>query len=428
MPRRRVESTACVGLSADQLWAHVRDFCAPWHPLVREMRAEIDSRGGLRRVFSVEGDAGAYVERLTFYSDSLREMAYTHVSGIAGVGRYDGRLRVVPDGSGARVTMAAEFEAEGARADAIADGTQQVFDLGVAALARLRAAPALPDPEVGHVPTETRILDGPPRLGLTVTPTPHDTLCLFLHGIGGNRSNWDAQLPAVAHCARAAALDLRGYGDSALGDAQTTVDDYCADILRVVGALDAKRLILCGLSYGAWIATSFAVRHPEHLAGLVLSGGCTGMSEAAPEERAAFRAAREAPLDAGQAPADFAPQVVEIIAGPSADATVRDALQRSMAQIAPETYRDAVRCFTHPPETFDFARLSMPVLLITGAHDALAPPAEIQSVARRICDASPTPDVRFEVLPDAGHVCNLETPAAYNAILRDFVGRVAQAG
>ena len=60
------------------------------------------------------------------------------------------------------------------------------------------------------------------------------------------------------------------------------MDGYCADILRVAKVLGARRLVLVGLSYGAWIATSFAMRHSDTLAGLVLSGGCTGMSEAGP--------------------------------------------------------------------------------------------------------------------------------------------------
>jgi len=113
-----------------------------------------------------------------------------------------------------------------------------------------------------------------------------DCLCLFLHGIGGNRSNWNTQLAAIAPYCTVAALDLRGYGDSTPGETQSTIDDYCNDIRRVATAFNATKLILCGLSYGAWIATSFAMRHPDQLAALVLSGGCTGMSEASEEERA----------------------------------------------------------------------------------------------------------------------------------------------
>ena len=65
-----------------------------------------------------------------------------------------------------------------------------------------------------------------------------------------------------------------------MGFRQSTIDDYCEDILRVMAAFNADKIILCGLSYGSWIVTSFAMRRPDKLAGLVLSGGCAGMSEA----------------------------------------------------------------------------------------------------------------------------------------------------
>ena len=221
-------------------------------------------------------------------------------------------------------------------------------------------------------------------------------------------------------------MDLRGYGDSTLGPNQTTVEDHSNDILRAAQALGSKRLVLCGLSFGAWIATSFAMRHPERLAGLILSGGCTGMSEATEETRNGFRESREGPLDAGLTPADFADGVIQIIAAPDSSAEVREALHRSMAAIPVATYRDALRCFTTPPEKFDFSRLTMPVLMMTGAHDRLAPPAEIESVARRIHAAQALPDVRFERLDGAGHVCNLDRPDLYNAAMTEFLRRVAQ--
>ena len=97
-----------------------------------------------------------------------------------------------------------------------------------------------------------------------------------------------------------------------------------------------------------------------------------------------------------------------------------------MAAIPASTYRDALVCFTNPLERFDFARLTMPVLMMTGQHDRLAPPAEIRSVAGRIWDSAPQPDVRFEVIADAGHVCNVEQPESYSRILTEFLRRLPQ--
>ena len=426
MPRLQVHSKATTPASAEQAWSLVRDFCAPWHPLVESMTAERDD-GGLVRRFTVDGDDTVYRERLTWFSDSERAMSYRHVEGIAGVERYDGHLSVAPAGPGAEITMSADILAGGARAEEIAHGTQAVFDAGTSAVATL-AQDAKPEGEAQQPRPEAAIrgikADGNPELALNVSGGKSGTLCLFLHGIGGNKSNWDSQLGAIAPVCRAAALDLRGYGGSSSGQAPTTIGDYIDDILRVADTLEAGKFVLCGLSYGAWIAASFAVAHPARLSGLALAGGCTGMSEAGAGEIDAIRRNRIAPLEAGKTPADIAPDVVEIIAGPGAGDAARTELLKSMQAIPAPTYADALRCFTNPPGRLDLSRITMPVLLMTGEADRLAPPGEIRGVARRIWEASPHPDVRFEVVGGAGHVCNLERPGACNRILGEFIARV----
>ncbi|MBC2836710.1 alpha/beta fold hydrolase [Paragemmobacter straminiformis] len=429
MPRDSVQVHGHVSADASAVWSVLRDFCAPWHPWIASMREERDLRGSLIRAFTVKGEATLYREQRTYLSDSDHVMAYTHLEGIAGAQSYDARVTVTPSESGGcTVLWTAQIEAPAARLRDICDGTRAVYQAGIDAL-RGASAPVggTTAPRPAPVPVTTRLIDDLPRLAVSVTPELGDgRLCLFLHGIGGGRTNWAAQLGAAGHHIRSAAMDLRGYGDSTLGPRQSSVDDYCADILRVAEVLGARRLVLVGLSYGSWIATSFAMRYPEMLDGLVLSGGCTGMSEAGPEEREAFRVSREVPLNAGQSPADFAPAVVKVLAGPSASERVRQDLLASMSAIPVPTYRDALLCFTNPVERFDFSRLDMPVLMMTGEHDRLAPPSEIRSVAGRIWDSAKRPDVRFEVIADAGHVCNVEQPDSYSDRLCTFLAGLAK--
>jgi len=472
MPRDTVHVHGHVPAPPDAVWSVLRDFCRHWHPWVTSIREERGPQGARVRTFTVSGEETLYREQQTYLSDSDRVIGYTHLQGIRDCEAYDARIAVSPtEAGGSVVTWTATIRAPAARLGAIREGTRAVYEAGIAAL----AGAEVPAPEALHQPApvavEPLIFDDLPRLALTVTVAPppqpsstsaegdarneslrplpgatdplpplwgrdgvgghagdahraSDTLCLFLHGIGGGRTNWLSQVQAVGGVMRAAALDLRGYGDSTLGARQSTVDDYCADILRVADRLHARRLVLVGLSYGSWIATSFAMRHPGMLAGLVLSGGCTGMSEAGPDEREAFRVSREVPLNAGQVPADFAPAVVKVLAGPEASAEALKTLFDSMAAIPAVTYRDALTCFTNPLERFDFAKLTMPVLLMTGEHDRLAPPSEIRGVAERIRDATPRPDVRFEIIPGAGHVCNVERPEVYNRHLLTFLKRL----
>ena len=420
----------------DDVWSVVRDFCGLWHPWIATMREETGPKGARVRAFTVKGEDTLYREQQTYLSDSDRVLGYTHLEGIRDCEAYDARVTVTAaDGGGSHVGWTATVRASAGRLGAICDGTKAVFEAGIAALAE--AAASCP-PQTSSLRGEgeapglgaaaemaTVVFDDLPRLAVTVTPDLGDgRLCLFLHGIGGGRSNWVDQVQAVGGVMRAAALDLRGYGDSTLGPRQSTVDDYCADILRVAQKLGARRLVLVGLSYGSWIAASFAMRHPEMLDALVLSGGCTGMSEAGPDGREAFRVSREVPLNAGQTPADFAPAVVKVLASPGASEAIRQRLFDSMAAIPTATYRDALLCFTNPLERFDFSCLTMPVLMMTGEHDRLAPPSEIRGVAGRIWDAAPQPDVRFEVIAGAGHVCNVEAPEAYNRALLDLLGRL----
>lgn len=431
MPRDLVQVIAQCPASPEAVWAIAGDFCGQWHPAIATIRAERCQQGSLIRAFTVHGEDTLYREQLTWFSDSDRTLGYTHLEGIAGVEKYDGRMRVAAsEQGGSTIEWTATVEAsDAARLAGICEGTRAIFEAGIAALSKCAQDGGASTPETKSsvsMVTEDMSLGDEPRLGLTVTSPRGGPLCLFLHGIGGARKNWNSQLAAAGNVMRAAALDLRGYGDSTLGARQSTVEDYCADILRVRAALGADRLVLVGLSYGSWIATSFAMRHPELLAGLVLSGGCTGMSEAGAEEREAFRVSREVPLDAGQTPADFAPSVVKVLAGPNASEEVKARLFSSMAAIPARTYRDALVCFTSPPERFDFSRLSMPVLMMTGEHDRLAPPAEIRGVAERILTQAPMPDVRYETIADAGHVCNVEQPEAYNRILLEFLGRLPQ--
>ncbi len=430
MPSDCVEVIGYSTAAPEAVWAIARDFCGSWHPAIATIREERDARGGLIRAFTTHGEDTLYREQLTWFSDSDRTLGYTHLQGIANAEAYDARFSVENgEGGGSTIRWTATVTAPEPRLGAICAGTKVVFEMGIAALdeqARFAVAATSSRTLPAPVATEEMILTEPLRLAVTVTPPRTGPLCLFLHGIGGARSNWLPQLTAVGSTMRAAALDLRGYGGSALGAEPSTIEDYCADILQVREALGADRLVLVGLSYGSWIATSFAMRYPQLLSGLVLSGGCTGMSEAKAEEREAFRLSRQVPLDAGQTPADFAPSVVNVLAGPNASEAVRETLFASMAAIASATYRDAIHCFTNPLERFDFSRLTMPVLMMTGEHDRLASPSEIRGVAHRIHAEAPMPDLRYETIADSGHVCNVEQPDNYTRILLEFLGKLPQ--
>ncbi|HET9773102.1 MAG TPA: alpha/beta fold hydrolase, partial [Acidimicrobiia bacterium] len=59
--------------------------------------------------------------------------------------------------------------------------------------------------------------------------------------------------------------------------------------------------------------------------------------------------------------------------------------------------------------------IAVPALVVVGEHDALVPLEVAEGMAKAI------PGARLEVVPDAGHVANLENPEVFNRALADFL-------
>ena len=69
-----------------------------------------------------------------------------------------------------------------------------------------------------------------------------------------------------------------------------------------------------------------------------------------------------------------------------------------------------------PDSTPALATIDVPTLIIVGEEDAITPPKDARDMAAGIRGS------RLEVIPAAGHLSNLERPAAFNTALADFVG------
>src|SRR5262249_33301604 len=95
---------------------------------------------------------------------------------------------------------------------------------------------------------------------------------LFVHGNSGNRTQWKAQLEHLRPTRRAAALDLHGMGESEKApDGVYSVESFAADVAAAADALGLKRFVLVGHSYGGYVVSAYAGKHPDRLAGLVFA-------------------------------------------------------------------------------------------------------------------------------------------------------------
>ena len=260
----------------------------------------------------------------------------------------------------------------------------------------------------------TDFVEGAPRLALDRAGS--GPLVLLMHGIGGNRSNWTAQVEALRHSFHAVAWDARGYGDSDDYDGPLDFGDFADDALRVLDRFGAERAHLVGLSMGGRIAQDFCARFPDRVATLVL---CDTMSDfrasMTPEKRAEFIRLRQAPLKAGKAPRDIADDLVESLSGPGASETARRRLWQSIAALHTESYLKTIEASMSFDRSAELDRIAVPTLLLYGEHDTLTPPSMGEALHARIAGSA------FTVIADAGHLSNIEQPEAFNAALLGFL-------
>jgi pimeloyl-ACP methyl ester carboxylesterase len=245
-------------------------------------------------------------------------------------------------------------------------------------------------------------------------------LVVFLHGIGGNRTNWFNQIDHFSDKFCAVTWDARGYGDSDDSPQTLKFSDYADDLRRFLDYFKAERAHLVGLSMGGMIAQDFYGRYAERVATLSLVDTSSGFGGVPEEARRDFLARRLVPLERGLTPRDIAPGVIEVLASKHASAVVREQLHASLSALRVEPYKQAL----HAIVTTDFrpvlSKISVPTLVIVGDEDIVTPPSASVFLAKNIVGAS------LIKIPAAGHLTNLEKPEEFNAALRPFLEKHAQ--
>ena len=242
-------------------------------------------------------------------------------------------------------------------------------------------------------------------------------IVVLLHGFPVNRRMWTQAAQLLSARFRVLTLDVRGFGESALGSpapppSLLTLADDLAALLDAEGAPVAA---VCGLSMGGYVALAFAAQHPARLSALILAD--TRASADSPDARRA-RDEGIARLGAGQVAAYLAPLPDKLLS-PHATAALRDEVRTLAAAQSPEALAWALAAMRDRPDRSDEVRaLRCPTLVVVGSDDALTPPAEAAALRATI------PGAQLAELTGAGHLSGLEAPAAFSAAVAAFLDGV----
>ncbi len=260
----------------------------------------------------------------------------------------------------------------------------------------------------------SRLLPTKPRI--SILSAGSGELIVFLHGLGSTKENWRPQLDHFSRTHHAVAWDARGYGESDDYEGELVFErDFVSDLLSVMDLLDAGRAHLVGLSMGGIIAQCFYFSHPERVRSLVLADSFPSFQVIGAVAVKGFLAARVDPLLEGATPADLASAAAKAMLAPGAPESAYELLLASLSNLRIESYVKAARALAAQEAIGKLEDIVVPTLVLTGELDLLAPVSLAREMSEKI------PGSELAIIPEAGHISNLERPEEFNRVVSRFV-------
>lgn len=241
----------------------------------------------------------------------------------------------------------------------------------------------------------------------------------LLHGNFVSSRMWAPQIDAFAEQYTVVAHDFRGFGRS---PGASSREPAWVDLAALMDALGHERAHIVGSSLGGSIALDFALVYPDRLDSLVVHPGGIGGWEA-PEWMIAGFDEFESAADAG----DYTRARDIIIGFPpmkplEAHPDARQQVIEMFDEHPWDDTREGVDPAVDPPTVARLPEIAARTLITSGSLDDPSFLALGEDMARVM------PHADRVVIPDAGHMLNMERADEFNRVVLDFLGRSAGAG
>ena len=250
---------------------------------------------------------------------------------------------------------------------------------------------------------------------------------VFVHGLSGSWPNWLEQIPVLAAEHRVIAVDLPGFGSSPMPADEISISGYARVLERLFVALGIDAAAVVGNSMGGFIAAELAIALPQLVERLVLISAAGISTTGDPRTERALPTMKRIERVTAASAAWLASRSDSVARRPRLrEATLRVVVRhpsRLPAALAAEQLRGAGKPgFLQAFEAimgYDFRdrlpEIACPTLIVWGDSDLLINVRDADVFAELI------PDSRKVVFEDTGHMAMLERPAAFNALLSDFL-------
>lgn len=241
---------------------------------------------------------------------------------------------------------------------------------------------------------------------------PEDAPVVVLsNSLGTTLGLWDGQVPALRERFRLLRYDIRGHGGSPAPPGFYGIPDLGRDVLSLLDRLGIERASLCGVSVGGMTGMWLGGETPERIERLVLV--CTSAS-LGPKDVWNERIAT-ATTEGMDALVDGVLERWVTAPFRSRDPETVEKLAGMIRACDPGGYAGCCAAIRDMDLRDGLPLIKAPTLVVSGAEDPATPPDHGEFIANSI------PGARFEVVPDASHLANVERPEKITALILDHL-------
>jgi 3-oxoadipate enol-lactonase len=239
---------------------------------------------------------------------------------------------------------------------------------------------------------------------------------VLIHGFPLAREMWQLQMNALADAGyRVICPDLPGFGESSLPAGLVTMSSYADAVIDLLDTLEIDQAVVGGMSMGGYVLLNLVECYRHRLLGAMFLVTRAAADDAAGKEKRTMLATAVTAGDGLIVPEAFASVLFAQktpLKNPPLVAKVRQWMESTSAAglvgglLAMRDRDDSVA---------KLADFELPALVV-GAEQDMAMPLEHARVL-----AEGLPDALLKIIPEAGHMANLEQPQLFNAALLDFL-------
>jgi pimeloyl-ACP methyl ester carboxylesterase len=238
---------------------------------------------------------------------------------------------------------------------------------------------------------------------------------VLLHPFPCHHEFWNPVAEALDSRYRLILPDLRGHGDSEIGEGPALMQKHAGDVARVLDAAGVGKAAFVGCSIGGYILFEFWRRFRERVTSLALCD--TRPQSDTADGRANRLKAAAAVLEQGSEP--FIESMTPKLLGRTTVALWPDLVEGARAMMRKMSAEDislVLRGMAERPDSVaDLKSINVPTLIVIGEEDVLSTVADGELMRQNIAGS------QLKVVPKAGHYAPWEQPESVGKVLRQFL-------